>query len=175
MAGRHLSTARAYRDGVRPGEGEVRFQVAVEQTDLLVVAEKDLRLEIAAFVAGVRGEIKNWIMFHPEFAESLVPVDVPEDAPGIVRAMAAAGEACGVGPMAAVAGAVAQAVGRGVCRAQSQHPGRERRRHLSALHPREGGGPAGRPGVGRVPSACASRPGPFPWRSARPAAPSAIP
>jgi ApbE superfamily uncharacterized protein (UPF0280 family) len=85
--------------------------VAVEQTDLLVVAEADLRDEIASFVSQVRGEIKNWIMFHPEFAESLVPVTVPETAPDIVRAMAAAGEACGVGPMAAVAGAVAQAVG----------------------------------------------------------------
>ncbi|BDQ35136.1 UPF0280 family protein [Pseudodesulfovibrio portus] len=111
MAGRHLSTDRAYRDAVRPGSGEVRFQVAMEQTDLLIVAEQDLRDEIAAFVAGVRGEIKNWIMFHPDFAESLVPVDVPEDAPEVVRAMAHAGRACGVGPMAAVAGAVAQAVG----------------------------------------------------------------
>ncbi|MBG0791232.1 MAG: UPF0280 family protein [Desulfovibrionaceae bacterium] len=111
MAGRHLSTDRAYRRAVRPGEDEVRFQVAVEQTDLLVVAEKDLRDEIASFVSRARGEIKNWIMFYPEFAESLVPVAVPESAPDIVRAMADAGRACGVGPMAAVAGAIAQAVG----------------------------------------------------------------
>ncbi len=111
MAGRHLSTDRAYRDAVRPGSGEVRFQVGVEQTDLLVVAERDLRDPVAAVVARVRGEIKNWIMFHPEFAESLVPVDVPEEAPDVVRAMAEAGRVCGVGPMAAVAGAVAQAVG----------------------------------------------------------------
>lgn len=111
MAARHLSTDRAYRDAVCPGEGEVRFQVAVEQTDLLVVAEKDLQTEVAAFVSTVRGEIKNWIMFHPEFAESLEPVDVPDDAPEVIRGMAEAGKACGVGPMAAVAGAVAQATG----------------------------------------------------------------
>ena len=111
MAGRHLSTDRAYRDGVRSGTGEVRFQVAMEQTDLLIVAEKDMRTEIASFVFRVRGEIKNWIMFHPEFAASLEPVDVPGDAPDIVRGMAEAARMCGVGPMAAVAGAVAQAVG----------------------------------------------------------------
>ncbi|QGY38766.1 UPF0280 family protein [Pseudodesulfovibrio cashew] len=111
MNKRHLSTARDYRDAIRPRGGEVRFQVAVEQTDLLVVAEKDLRDEIASFVSQVRGEIKNWIMFHPEFAESLVPLDVPETAPEIIRAMADAASVCGVGPMAAVAGAVAQAVG----------------------------------------------------------------
>jgi hypothetical protein len=111
MAGKHLSTERGYRRMVRPREGEVRFQVGVEQTDLLVVAELDLRDEIAAFVSKVRGEIKNWILFHPEFAESLAPVAVPKTAPDVVRAMADAAAPCGVGPMAAVAGAVAQAVG----------------------------------------------------------------
>jgi len=108
---RHLSTDRAYRDSVRPQEGEIRFQVAVEQTDLLIVAEKDLQVEIASYVAQVRGEIKNWVMFHPEFAESLVSVPMPDEAPPVIRAMIEAGAATGVGPMAAVAGAVAQAVG----------------------------------------------------------------
>ena len=108
---RHLSTDRAYRDSVRPQKNEIRFQVAVEQTDLLIVAEKDLQAEIASFVSQIRGEIKNWIMFHPEFAESLVPIPVPDGAPPIIRAMAVAGRATGVGPMAAVAGAVAQAAG----------------------------------------------------------------
>ncbi|MBI9080761.1 MAG: UPF0280 family protein [Pseudodesulfovibrio sp.] len=107
----HLSTERSYRDSVRPQDGEVRFQVAVEQTDLLIVAEKDLQVEIASYVSMIRGEIKNWIMFHPEFAVSLSPVDVPDTAPEVVRAMARAGGVCDVGPMAAVAGAVAQAVG----------------------------------------------------------------
>lgn len=113
MSGHHLSTDRAYRDMVRPRQGEVRFQVAVEQTDLLVVAEADLRHEMAAHVALVRGELKNWILFHPEFAASLAPVAVSDSAPQIVRAMADAASLCGVGPMAAVAGAVAQAVAEG--------------------------------------------------------------
>ncbi len=111
MNKRHLSTDRAYRDAVRPQDGEVRFQVLVEQTDLLIVAEKDLQVEIASYVSQVRGEIKNWIMFHPEFAESLVPIEVPDSAPDLIRSMAKAAAVCGVGPMAAVAGAVAQAVG----------------------------------------------------------------
>ncbi|NDV20730.1 UPF0280 family protein [Pseudodesulfovibrio sp. JC047] len=111
MANRHLSTERAYRELVRPRSGERRFQVAVEQTDLLVVAEHDLRVDIAAHVAAVRGVVKNWIVFHPEFGESLEPVSVPDGAPDIIRSMARAAASCGVGPMAAVAGAVAQAVG----------------------------------------------------------------
>lgn len=111
MGKQHLSPQRGYRDAIRPRGSEIRFQVAVEQTDLLIVAETDLQAQIASHVAQVRGEIKNWIMFHPEFAESLVPVDVPDYAPEIIRAMASASALCGVGPMAAVAGAVAQAVG----------------------------------------------------------------
>ena len=111
MSKRHTSADRAYRDSVRPQSGEIRFQIAVEQTDLLIVAEKDLKTEIASYVSQVRGEIKNWIMFHPEFAESLEPIPMPDGAPPIIRAMIAAGGAVGVGPMAAVAGAVAQAVG----------------------------------------------------------------
>ncbi len=111
MKKRHLSTDRTYRDSVRPQQGEVRFQVAVEQTDLLIVAEKDLQTEIASYVSQVRGEIKNWIMFHPDFAESLVPIEPDEAAPPLIRSMIEASAFCGVGPMAAVAGAVAQSVG----------------------------------------------------------------
>lgn len=111
MGKRHLSTDRAYRNAVRPQNGEIRFQVAVEQTDLLVVAEQDLQVEIASHVSQVRGDIKNWIMFHPEFAESLIPLAVPDNAPEIIRAMYEAAAFCNVGPMAAVAGAVAQSVG----------------------------------------------------------------
>lgn len=111
MKDRHLSTDRAYRDLVSAREGEVRFRVTVEETDLLIVAERDLSSEIAAHVTTIRGEIKNWLLFHPEFGESLTPIDVPADAPDIIRHMAEAARLTGVGPMAAVAGAVAQSVG----------------------------------------------------------------
>lgn len=111
MKKRHLSTDRAYRDSVRPHKGEVRFQVGVEQTDLLIVAEKDIQADIASYVSQVRGDIKNWIMFHPEFAASLVPIPLQGNEPPIIKAMIEAANLCGVGPMAAVAGAVAQAVG----------------------------------------------------------------
>lgn len=110
MQAKHTSSDRAYRDAVRPGSGEVRFQVAVEHTDLLVVAREDLATEMAAEVVRLRGQIKNHILFHPDFAEAMAPVPVDAAAPEIVRAMAVGAESCGVGPMAAVAGAVAQRV-----------------------------------------------------------------
>ncbi|MDD4951147.1 MAG: UPF0280 family protein [Desulfovibrionaceae bacterium] len=110
MSRGHASPARTYRESVRPGRGEVAFQVVVEQTDLFVVAERDLSAELADFLRGLRAGLKTHILLQPEFARSLVPVEVPESAPALAREMARAAAACGVGPMAAVAGAIAQAV-----------------------------------------------------------------
>ncbi len=111
MAGEHLSPDRSYRRTVGRGRGEVSFQAAVEETDLYIVAQADLSREVSDFLHAVRGEIKSRILIDPAFGKSLLPVEVADSAPEIVRIMARAGKACGVGPMAAVAGAIAQAVG----------------------------------------------------------------
>lgn len=55
-------------------------------------------------------------MLQPRFGTGLQPVDVSWDAPAIVRAMAQAGRAAGIGPMAAVAGAVAETVAHDLLR-----------------------------------------------------------
>jgi len=110
MTAIHVGVHRDYRRRTKPGPGEVGFQCVVEQTDLWIVARRDVGLEVARFVAELRGALKNYIALHPEFQKSLVPVAVEPGAPEVARAMAEAASACGVGPMAAVAGAVAQAV-----------------------------------------------------------------
>ena len=101
---------RGYRRSLRPTKGEAAFQVVVEETDLWIVAEKDLSGPISDFVHELRGPLKSYILAHPEFLTSLKPVGVSERAPRLVRAMADAARTCGVGPMAAVAGTIAQAV-----------------------------------------------------------------
>lgn len=107
----HSSPERDYRQSVSPGVGETGFQVAVEQTDLWIVAEQDLRHEMAEAVRDIRGIIKNHILLHPDFAASLSPLPIPDAVPAPVLQMYRAAEICGVGPMAAVAGTVAQFVG----------------------------------------------------------------
>jgi ApbE superfamily uncharacterized protein (UPF0280 family) len=106
----HTDPRRTYRHPLSPRAGETAFQVVVEQTDLHIVARRDLSREVAAFVHELRAGLKNHILLDPDFAPSLVPVDVPPAAPSLVRRMAHAARLCAVGPMAAVAGAVAQAV-----------------------------------------------------------------
>ena len=106
----HREPERTYRSALRPAVGETGFRAVVEESDLRVVAQRDLSLEVAQFLSEIRGTLKNYIFLHPDFRNSLVPLPLDPDAPPLAAAMLHAAKACQVGPMAAVAGAVAQAV-----------------------------------------------------------------
>ncbi|MGQ9730298.1 MAG: UPF0280 family protein [Candidatus Zipacnadales bacterium] len=88
------------------------FSVVIEQTDLFILAERDLTFEATRAARDARATIEGWIERVPEFGNALTPLPCPADAPALVRQMTAAGKAAGVGPMAAVAGAIAEAVAR---------------------------------------------------------------
>jgi len=92
-------------------EGLVGFRVAVKQTDLWVLADRDLTPQVREAVIQERQQLEAYIAAHPGFLKALAPW--PEDpfAPPVVREMIAAAAQVGVGPMAAVAGAIAQQVG----------------------------------------------------------------
>ncbi|WP_419780553.1 UPF0280 family protein [Maridesulfovibrio sp.] len=106
----HTDHTRRYRDSIALSENETSFQVVVEQTDLFIVAEKDLSAQALDAVHKIRGILQAHFVLNPDFATSLVPVAVPNDVHPAIKAMADGAQACGVGPMAAVAGAVAQFV-----------------------------------------------------------------
>jgi uncharacterized protein len=77
--------------------------------------EADLRISspradlVEAEVRKLRAALEAFIERQPAFRAALVPIDLLDGAPPIAVAMADAARACGIGPMAAVAGAVAQA------------------------------------------------------------------
>ena len=102
---------REYRDRVK-GEGLVKTMVSARETDLCIMGDRPLDAEAAGAIHIYRNDIEGYIEKHPEFKDSLKPLDLKPGAPEIVKRMAAAGEAAGVGPMAAVAGAMAEFVGR---------------------------------------------------------------
>ncbi|MBW1991074.1 MAG: UPF0280 family protein [Deltaproteobacteria bacterium] len=103
--------SRTYRTRVAR-KGLVSFRVAVRETDLLVLAARDLSRTVREVVVRERQQLERYIEAHPEFVTALAPW--PEDlfAPPVVREMIAAGRRAGVGPMAAVAGALAEQAGR---------------------------------------------------------------
>ena len=92
----------------------VKSRVVVKETDLLVLSRTDISDMVRDIVLTQRDRLERYIADNPSFRDSLLPVGVPNTAPGIVKAMALAGLAAGVGPMAAVAGAVCEVVAAGV-------------------------------------------------------------
>ena len=104
---------RTYRKAV-DAAGLISFEVVRAESDLHISAARDLSSEAGALVERLRGALEEYTTTHPRFAESFVPVEVESDAPEVVRSMAEAADAAGVGPMAAVAGAVAEYVARGL-------------------------------------------------------------
>ena len=114
MKGIHLDPHRGYRDRCAPRDGECGFQLVIAETDLRVTAVSPLpegfREALAARVRALRGELEAWIVLHPAFRSSLLPVPLPDAGtpPEIVRRMTEAASVAGVGPFAAVAGTIAQ-------------------------------------------------------------------
>jgi len=90
----------------------VPFNVVVKETDLYIRAGRNLKKKALQVVLKLRVLLEGYIERHPEFATTLKPFTIGDDAPHIVKEMAEAAERVGGGPMAAVAGAVAEYVGR---------------------------------------------------------------
>ena len=101
---------RFYRLGCRP-EGLVGFSVLVRETDLFILAERNLRQQAEQAVMDLRRSLEAYLAERPGFLESLEPLPGDPLAPPLARNMLAAGRKAGTGPMAAVAGAISQAVG----------------------------------------------------------------
>lgn len=102
---------RTYRAQVAVGD-LVSSYVTVKDTDLHILADRDVTESATDLALKYRLQIEQYIDRYPVFARSLVPVVQDKLAPAIVRAMLAAGQAAGVGPMAAVAGSIAEFVGK---------------------------------------------------------------
>lgn len=88
------------------------FRVVYKQTDLFVLADKDLTDETLRLVREIRKPLEGYIMKNPLFLKSLVPLPEDPSATPMVQRMLFAGRVAGVGPMASVAGAIAEEVGR---------------------------------------------------------------
>ena len=106
---RHQS--RTYRTNMHRA-GLAGFRVAVKETDLMVLAQRDLSTEVRRLVIQERQQLEAYVQQHPEFLTTLTPWPPDPYAPPLVRQMIEAAATAGVGPMAAVAGAIAARVGQ---------------------------------------------------------------
>jgi ApbE superfamily uncharacterized protein (UPF0280 family) len=102
---------RTYRHWIKDKD-LVSFTAIIKETDLHISAQQNLKSRALQAIKKHRQPLEDYIRSHPLFLHSLEPFPVEETAPDIVKEMANATRAVGVGPMAAVAGAIAEAVGK---------------------------------------------------------------
>ncbi|MCM8822984.1 MAG: UPF0280 family protein [Candidatus Omnitrophica bacterium] len=88
------------------------FRLNVEESDLLILSEKDVSAEAENELKKQRQILKQYIKDFPDFYYSFNPVECDESAPEIIRIMCGASFLCNVGPMATVAGAIAEVIGK---------------------------------------------------------------
>ena len=85
---------RRYRQQIQH-QRLVSFKVAVQETDLMILADSDLSELAEEIIYKVRGPLEGYIASHPEFLRTLKPLPYDELAPPLVREMLAAAQMCG--------------------------------------------------------------------------------
>ncbi len=98
-----------------------RHSITIDETIATVIVEDEFVFLASQAVREAREQLIDYIIETPEFESSLKPLSVSKRAPRLVRKMAQAGAALGVGPMAAVAGAIAEYVVEEIVMAGSDH------------------------------------------------------
>lgn len=102
---------RTYRTLSDPGSLISSF-VKIKDTDLHILADLEVSELAGRLALQYRLQIEKYIQQHELFGRTLTPLPQDMLAPPIVKEMLAAGQAAGVGPMAAVAGGIAEYVGK---------------------------------------------------------------
>lgn len=102
---------RIYRNSFE-GDNLVYFNVCNLQTDLKIGLNLNLKKLAEETVGKYRSQIEKYISFHPEFCDSLIPIEATIDAPQIIKRMCESSQKANVGPMASVAGAISEMLGK---------------------------------------------------------------
>ena len=92
------------------------FDIQVQDMVLHITAAADLNEESRAAALSFWEQLHAYTLRNPEIRTSKRPIEVPEDAPQIVREMVGAAARAGVGPMFSFQGAVTDHVGRFLAR-----------------------------------------------------------
>jgi hypothetical protein len=97
------------------------FEIQVQDMALHITAGgSDLYEESRASALSFWEQIQSYALRNPDFRQSKRPLQVPENAPEIVKEIVTASSAAGVGPMFAFRGALTDHVGRFLSRSVSE-------------------------------------------------------
>jgi len=104
-----------YRNRVKYKE-RYNWRIVYKYSDLLVSCNKDIRLRLEKLVKEIYGFLESCIKKEPVFEKSLVPLEIREYFPPIIKRMCRKAAIFNVGPMATVAGAVCDYIASGLDR-----------------------------------------------------------
>jgi hypothetical protein len=92
------------------------FDIQVQDMVLHITAASDLNEESRAAALSFWEQLHAYTLRNPAIRTSKRPIEIPDDAPEIVREMVVAASKAGVGPMYSFQGALADHVGRFLAR-----------------------------------------------------------
>lgn len=92
------------------------FEIQVQDMTLHIQAATDFNEESRAAALSFWEQLHAYTIRNPQFSSAKRPIDVPADAPEIVREMVSSARRAGVGPMFSFQGAVTDHVGRFLAR-----------------------------------------------------------
>ena len=92
-----------YRNRVKHKE-RYNWRIVYKYSDLLVSCNKDVSLRLEKLIKEIYGFLESCIEKEPVFEKSLVPLEIKEYYPPIIKRMCRKTAIFNVGPMAAVAG-----------------------------------------------------------------------
>ena len=92
------------------------FEIQVQDMTLHIQAATDFNEESRAAALSFWEQLHAYTIRNPAFSSARRPIDVPADAPDIVREMVSSARRAGVGPMFSFQGAVTDHVGRFLAR-----------------------------------------------------------
>jgi ApbE superfamily uncharacterized protein (UPF0280 family) len=96
------------------------FDIQVQDMVLHITASPEYAEESRAAALSFWEQLQSYALRDPAFRDSKRAIEVPEDAPEIVREMVASASRAGVGPMFTFQGAVTDQVGRFLARAMPE-------------------------------------------------------
>ncbi len=96
------------------------FDIQVQDMTLSITAPVDFHEESRAAALSFWEQLQAYALRNPEFGTSKRPLEVPREAPAIVKEMVRAAKIAGVGPMFTFQGAVTDQVGRFLARSASE-------------------------------------------------------
>ena len=97
------------------------FRSVYRETDLWIAVDTESYSETTVNYTSdriryYRNILDKYIRNHPEFRDSLVPVETGKNTHRIIREMSGAARKAGTGPMSAVAGAIAEFICKDLCK-----------------------------------------------------------